>query len=618
MGFLTASWRRIGARLYLALGFSVLLVILSSSVGVYYFERSIEISDRVRLLIFPSHEAAWSAAREVDGLRILGLGILARTSGGVDSSGVTASIGRLEEHLSRVSGSRALLEQRSVVQEDFYALVEVIDGLLLHRGVLDGLEADLAELHSHMDGLEPGQRDILDRGLEAAGPAALEAHWPLMSDLVADGVAPALVEEVYRVRAQQLELQRQSDDLVVSLEARGGVLEGSVVNLVELAGRESDATLMLSVTAFDRGRLILVVVSVVGVLAATLVAWFWVGRGVVRRLSLLSERMQGMAEGDIETPMPGISRDEIGQLAHALEVWRQQSIEVRRLNLVERLYGELNEAHEELKLMQDRLVAQEKLAALGELVSGVAHEISNPLNFVRNFSQGSQALFGELGELVRVYRDGMSEDDRSILDDIMEELDGSLERVQLNGSRALEIVGRMRDLGGGVGEISSADLNGVLGRSAEAACRAFSTEWEDFSVEPLLDLDAGVGMVDLVVPEFSKAVGNLVQNACYAMRLRGREQEGHVPELLVSSRLAGDRVEVRFRDNGTGIAPDVLPHIFNPFFTTRDGALGAGLGLPIAQDILRRLGGHLTVETQPGDHAEFLMEIPREMPVVPV
>ncbi len=302
--------------------------------------------------------------------------------------------------------------------------------------------------------------------------------------------------------------------------------------------------------------------------------------------------MRAMATGDLETPVPEVGRDEIGELADALEVFRQQALEVQRLNLVERLYGELREANEELQRMQDRLVAQGKLAALGELVSGVAHEISNPLNFVKNFSEGSVELYSELAEMMKGYRDAMTEDDAASLDDISQELTECLDRVSTNGSRALAIVERMRGLGVVGGEPTLTDLNVALQTAAQTGCNTFQAEWEDFSVQPVFDLDASLERVPLIEPDFAQAVVNLVSNACYSMRLKKREMgDRYEPLLTASSRQVDDEVEVRIRDNGTGIADDMVDRIFNPFFSTREGAMGAGLGLPIAADVARRAGG---------------------------
>ena len=280
------------------------------------------------------------------------------------------------------------------------------------------------------------------------------------------------------------------------------------------------------------------------------------------------------------------------------------------MNLVEKLYEELRVINAELKRVQARLVAQEKLAALGELVSGVAHEISNPLNFVNNFSEGSLELYSELTEMLDNYRDRMSEDDTALLDDITQEMTASLNRVLSNGGRALAIVERMRGLGVTGGDPVVVDLNEVLREAVNSECNTFSAQWQDFSVEPVLDLDESVGDATLVERDFSDALLNLVSNAFYAMGQKRKASEGYEPVLTVSSRRVGDMVEIRVRDNGTGISDDVLGRIFNPFFSTRDGAAGAGLGLPIAADVARRFGGDLSLDTVYGEYAEFIMTLP--------
>ena len=168
---------------------------------------------------------------------------------------------------------------------------------------------------------------------------------------------------MFFVRGQQLALEANIRDLALSFGASSATLVDSVSNLLEASGAQSSESLTLAVSSFDEGRTLLTAISVISVIAAILAAWLWVGNGMVRRLSRMSERMRRMADGDLETPVPEVGCDEIGELAAALEVFRQQALEVQRLNLVEQLYEELRQTNAELERTQARLVAQEKLAA---------------------------------------------------------------------------------------------------------------------------------------------------------------------------------------------------------------------------------------------------------------
>ena len=626
MGFLIDRWHRIGARLYLALGFAVLLTLVSSAVGVYYFELSGDLNDQVRSESLPVLEASWDAAREIERLQVLGIGLLTEpVSGTGDFAQVSVadSLERLEKSLSRVSGVEALTADAGAVQDAAYGMVEVMDDLALNRDTLTAVSQTAADLRVRLDELSPDggpsvmALSVLKQALAAEDQAALQGLFEEFADRYATGLEPSVAglgedeQGVFAVRGELLALRDRSRNLAADFSEASAVAEESVSALLARSQAESSEAVDLAVSSFDQGRLLLTGISVISVVVATLAAWLWVGNGMVRRLSRLSDRMRNMADGDLETTVPEVGRDEIGELAEALEVFRQQALEVQRLNLVEKLYEDLRVANDELQRMQARLVASEKLAALGELVSGVAHEMANPLNFVKNFSEGSLEMYEELSEMLERYRDAMTEDDESLLDDISQEMSDSLKSVAFNGGRALAIVERMRGLGVLGSEPVLADLNPILRQAAKTASEAVGAESEGFSVQPVLDLDASIGQIPLVESDFGEAVMNLVTNACHAIRQKQQEVGGsYEPALSVSSRLVDDGVEVRVRDNGQGIAEDVLPRIFNPFFSTRAGAIGAGLGLPIAADVVRRLGGDLSVDTVHGQFAEFTISLP--------
>ena len=630
MRYLLNRWRGIGTRLYLALAFAVLLTLVSSGVGVFYFERSGDLNYQAEQQSVPVLEASWEAAREAERLETLGLETISGTgaSSPADRKGaVSSSLDRLNGSLSQVSGVPDLFENANGANAAAYSLANVIDALADNRAAILAADVEVLRLRGVMEAIPADTESsvaglrLLGQVLRAEDTAALEGMLEEFRVLVAGGLEQPIVDVggggqgVFTARRLQLALAAQREDLIALFGESSAALETATEVLLEQTRSYSAEALGQSVQSFDEGRVLLAVISIVSVIAATVAAWFWVGNAVVRRLSALSDRMQGMAGGDLETPVPEVGRDEIGQLADALEHFRQQALEVQRLNLVEQLYGELREANAELQRMQARLVAQEKLAALGELVSGVAHEISNPLNFVKNFSEGSLDLYQELAEMLESYRDRMSDNDASLLDELTGEITESLNRVSYNGGRALAIVERMRGLSMEGGTPVPTELNTVLRRAAQQGCDTFINEWNEFKVDLIFDLDSQVGEALLVEREFGEAVVNLVSNACFAMQQRQGEQDGeYSPVLRVSSHLSDGGIEVRIRDNGPGIPDDVKDRIFNPFFSTRDGALGAGLGLPIAADVARRMGGDLVADTVFGEYAEFTMHLPVMQP----
>ena len=609
----------------MALGFAVFLTLVSGATAVYYFEQSGNLNYEVQSESVPALEASWAAARETERLRNLGLGLLAESGLGTQqfqSDSVAESLERLDTALSTVSGVPTLAQNAQAVNDSAYDLVEVIDSLALLRSDLTAVSqtADVYQLRLATIVSDVGESQaavsVLQRALRADDEAALQGLWDEFASLYATGIDPAVAslgegEGVFYVRGQQLALRGNITDLAVSFEQQSVDLENSVSGLLDASRTHSSGRLDQAVGSFDEGRTLLTAISVISVIAAVIAAWLWVGNGMVRRLSRMSERMRGMAKGDLETPVPEVGRDEIGELANALEVFRSQALEVERLNLVEQLYEELRKTNAELQRMQARLVAQEKLAALGELVSGVAHEISNPLNFVNNFAEGTIDLYNELSEMLESYREKMSTDDMALLDELSQEMTMSMNHVLSNGGRALAIVERMRGLGLVGGDPVMTDLNAILREAVQTGYTAFNAQNRDFLMELEFDLDTSFGETMLVEGDFGEAIVALVSNACFAMRSKQETSSAdYQPALAASTRLAGEVVEIRIRDNGPGIADDVVGQIFNPFFSTRDGALGAGLGLPIAADVARRLGGDLSVDTVYGEYAEFTMTVP--------
>jgi two-component system, NtrC family, sensor kinase len=284
-----------------------------------------------------------------------------------------------------------------------------------------------------------------------------------------------------------------------------------------------------------------------------------------------------------------------------------------------RLFKELRErtddltrSLDDLRAAQDRLVQTEKLASLGQLTAGIAHEIKNPLNFVNNFSGMSAELLGELQEAVN----GLSIDPeaRADLGELTEMLRTNLEKIVHHGGRADAIVKSMLlHSSQGSREHRLSDINAFLDESLNRAYYGERAETRGFTIRLEKSFDPTVGEVDLFPRELTRAFLNLIANGIYATRKR-KEAEGkdYEPTLTAATSNLGDRVEIRIRDNGSGIPADVREKMFEPFFTTKPPGEGTGLGLSITHDIIvKQHGGSIEVDTKLGEFTEVRAILPR-------
>jgi two-component system, NtrC family, sensor kinase len=273
---------------------------------------------------------------------------------------------------------------------------------------------------------------------------------------------------------------------------------------------------------------------------------------------------------------------------------------------------ELAASLDDLRAAQDRLVQTEKLASLGQLTAGIAHEIKNPLNFVNNFSALSVELTDELNDLLKSA--ALGEKLREEVDELTGLLKDNLEKVVQHGKRADSIVKNMLlHSRGGSGEHRAADINAIVDESLNLAYHGARAEKAGFNIALQRDLDPSVGMADIYPQEITRALLNLISNGFYAATKRKVEVgDGFEPMLSATTKSLGDKVEIRIRDNGTGIPEEVREKIFNPFFTTKPSGEGTGLGLSMSHDIIvKQHGGSIDVETEPGLFTEFKIVLPR-------
>ena len=456
----------------------------------------------------------------------------------------------------------------------------------------------------------------------------------LDSDLKAiSAVDPAVVAtiqgEVYRLTdlTHQAGVAYSSDD-----SAAGNALldqaKSRILNIDDEINRLVDRIEQRAVAKRDastRKAVLAVKLSIVGgicVLALALGFTALTVRSITVPLKRMEQSMASITRGALDVPLPATGVSDIEAMTKTLGMLRVSLIERDRLERERRrAEAEIRAARDtaeaalrDLKAVQANLIQAEKMASLGQLTAGIAHEIKNPLNFVNNFAGLSVELLEELKETAAPALAGLDEGRRSEAQEVIGTLTGNLERIVEHGRRADNIVKSMlAHSRGGSGDRESVDLNALVDEALNLAYHGARAQDPNFNITLQRDYGKDIAPIVLAPQDITRLLLNLLGNGFYAANKRRQTNDGAFkPSLAVATRDLGEAVEIRIRDNGIGIPAEVRDRLFQPFFTTKPAGEGTGLGLSISYDIVTHgHGGAITVESDVGAFTEFAVRLPR-------
>lgn len=263
----------------------------------------------------------------------------------------------------------------------------------------------------------------------------------------------------------------------------------------------------------------------------------------------------------------------------------------------------------ELEDIKQKFIQSDKLAFIGKLTAGILHEIKNPLNFIINFAKLSQELVVELNELMDGSSDKLDKDTMADLEDTRSMLAANLNKILENGERAQRIVFSMLAQMHDKQEIvfESYDVNKLVDEFAKLAYQGMRGNDNEFNVTFKTDYDPSVGSINLGFQEMSRVIINLVNNACYALNEKKKLlKDSFSPEILLATKMLDNFVEIRIRDNGSGIPQSIINKLFTPFFTTKPKGQGTGLGLSLSYDVITNIHkGKIEISSKENEYTEF-------------
>jgi len=266
---------------------------------------------------------------------------------------------------------------------------------------------------------------------------------------------------------------------------------------------------------------------------------------------------------------------------------------------------EIEKAYHELRSTQAQLIQSEKMASLGELTAGIAHEIQNPLNFVNNFSELNSELIKELKD--EVIKGNMDE-----VSALANDIESNSEKINLHGKRADAIVkGMLQHSRTSTGKKEPTDINAIADEYLRLAYHGLRAKDKSFNATMKTDFDETIGNINIIPQDIGRVILNLITNAFYVVYEKKKQLgDTYEPSVSVSTKKANGKIEVSVKDNGNGIPQKVLDKIFQPFFTTKPTGQGTGLGLSLSYDIVKAHGGEIKVKTKEGEGSEFIIQLP--------
>ncbi len=317
--------------------------------------------------------------------------------------------------------------------------------------------------------------------------------------------------------------------------------------------------------------------------------------------------LKSLKDANKELEITAFKLDRTEKVKRTTAILLEETIEEleQKRKAIEESKDALQKSMEELKATQAQLIQSEKMASLGELTAGIAHEIQNPLNFVNNFSDVSKELLDEMKE-------AMDKGDTEEANEIMQDVIANLEKINHHGKRADEIVkGMLQHSRTSSGQKELTDINTLCDEYLRLSYHGLRAKDKSFNAKFETNFDPTLPKINVVPQEIGRVFLNLINNAFYAVNERKKLNEpSYEPEVIVSTRKEKDKVEIKVKDNGTGIPKNLVDKIFQPFFTTKPTGSGTGLGLSLSYDIVTKgHGGELKVETKEGEGTTFIIQL---------